>query len=298
MKNNLIIIGNGFDLYHGIPSSYKHFKCYIEQNNKPLYSKLNELFYDTDLLWSDFENTLGEPDFERIRLDAENCIDFEKSDNTQLDYHTYPFKIQENLIEIDNLIESFSNWVNDRLEKHINLIDCQKLNLNKNDIYLNFNYTTLLEKLYNISNDNILYIHNNVNNNLIIGHKNTKKVEKNCNINKIYNLNNQGEEAENNYLQKTLKPVQNIIDKHQDFFKNLNNINRIFILGHSLSEIDKKYFEEVAKYVPKKSKWIASYYEEQELCNHKLFLYDLGIDRKNIEVLKISSATLNEHINN
>jgi len=296
---NLIIIGNGFDLYHGIPSSYQHFKCYVEKCNNSLYNKLNELFCNSDLLWSDFENTLGEPDFATIRLDAEDCIDYEKSDRTQPDYDTYHFIIEENLIEIDNLIESFGNWVKDRLEKYIDLIDCSKFNLNKNDIYLSFNYTTLLEKLYNINDDNILYIHNKVNNGnnrLVVGHRNTQEVENNCNINEIYNLNNQGEDVENKYLKKTFKPIENIIEYNSNFFEKLSSINKICILGHSLSVIDKKYFEEVAKYVTKETKWIVSYYKEEELNEHKIFLYDLGIDKKNIEVHKIYNITLNDHL--
>lgn len=287
---NLIIIGNGFDLYHEIPSSYRHFECYVKKYYKNLYNDLNSLFADTDLLWSDFESALGEPDFDTIRLDAENCIDYEKSDRTQPDYDTYPCKIKENLDLIAELIKCFKCWVI-KLEKYIDLIDSGRVTFSNENVFINFNYTSLLEKVYNIQEDNILYIHNKASrdNNIIVGHNNKNKVSSNTNINEIYNLGMQAEEYENNYLQKTLKPIEKIIIRNQDYFKRLNQIDKVYILGHSLSEIDKRYFEEVKKYINDDSKWIVSYHNENKKCEYKLFLYNLGIKIDNIKLEKINN---------
>lgn len=32
MGNTLVIVGNGFDLWHGLPTSYADFKIFLENN--------------------------------------------------------------------------------------------------------------------------------------------------------------------------------------------------------------------------------------------------------------------------
>ena len=53
----LYIIGNGFDLHHGLKSRYWDFKLYLENKDKDLLEKLEE-YFSSDSLWSDFEGTL------------------------------------------------------------------------------------------------------------------------------------------------------------------------------------------------------------------------------------------------
>ncbi|MCL2977723.1 AbiH family protein [Klebsiella pneumoniae] len=38
----LYIIGNGFDIRHGLPTRYKHFKSYVAKNDKELYDAIEE----------------------------------------------------------------------------------------------------------------------------------------------------------------------------------------------------------------------------------------------------------------
>jgi hypothetical protein len=54
----LYIIGNGFDLAHGLPTSYLRFRDHARDR----LSLLEEYFYfdlDDDWMWWDFENKLG-----------------------------------------------------------------------------------------------------------------------------------------------------------------------------------------------------------------------------------------------
>lgn len=37
MKKRLYIIGNGFDLHHGLESSYNDFRDFVAEYNKKLY---------------------------------------------------------------------------------------------------------------------------------------------------------------------------------------------------------------------------------------------------------------------
>lgn len=80
----LFCIGNGFDLNHGLKSSYLDFRDYLKENNLDLYKTLMDMYrlYDRELFimncepyvneknaplednifWSDFENNLSKLD--------------------------------------------------------------------------------------------------------------------------------------------------------------------------------------------------------------------------------------------
>lgn len=53
----LCILGNGFDLHHGIKSSYWNFRDFVEEKVDDLLEIL-EQYLDKDSLWSDLEATL------------------------------------------------------------------------------------------------------------------------------------------------------------------------------------------------------------------------------------------------
>ncbi|MDG3535014.1 AbiH family protein, partial [Klebsiella pneumoniae] len=54
----LYIIGNGFDIRHGLPTRYKHFKSYVAKNDKELYDAIEEYIPAGDE-WNELESALG-----------------------------------------------------------------------------------------------------------------------------------------------------------------------------------------------------------------------------------------------
>lgn len=44
MGLNLNIIGNGFDLYHGLPSSYYYFGCYLIKTDAEFYEEFSNMY--------------------------------------------------------------------------------------------------------------------------------------------------------------------------------------------------------------------------------------------------------------
>ena len=58
----LYIIGNGFDIGHGIPCKYSDFYTYLESNREDVLEEMEQYYYvDSDSeLWSDFERGLEE----------------------------------------------------------------------------------------------------------------------------------------------------------------------------------------------------------------------------------------------
>lgn len=63
-KKRLYIIGNGFDLYHGLPTSYKCFNCFMCREHPEDHERIGRIFdsKDTSMLWCKFEEKLGELD--------------------------------------------------------------------------------------------------------------------------------------------------------------------------------------------------------------------------------------------
>ena len=55
---NLFIIGNGFDIHHGINSRYSDYREWLKEYNFDLYDKLCRLYdsaEDDDDWWNSFE---------------------------------------------------------------------------------------------------------------------------------------------------------------------------------------------------------------------------------------------------
>ena len=55
MTKHLYIIGNGFDLHHGINSSYKNFQEWMYENHPDVIEKVDEIYgICNEEWWSEF----------------------------------------------------------------------------------------------------------------------------------------------------------------------------------------------------------------------------------------------------
>ena len=60
MEKHLYIIGNGFDIHHGINSSYRNFRDWMYENEPTIINDVEETYgCCDDEWWADFENQLG-----------------------------------------------------------------------------------------------------------------------------------------------------------------------------------------------------------------------------------------------
>lgn len=167
----LYIIGNGFDIHHKLPTDFKYFHNYVIDNKISLKDDFEEYFSfnPNDNSWSNFEKDLGKFDCKYF-FDKINNIDI-LHENFKLS-SIYDLEDQLNQ-ETDKLI----NQIRDAFESWIEEIDLdsadKKLSLKKNALFLNFNYTLTLEKVYGISPDKIFHIHGDIKREkmeLIFGH--------------------------------------------------------------------------------------------------------------------------------
>lgn len=172
----LFIIGNGFDLMHGIQSSYYNFRDTIGKSDILRFTLEN--YIRADDIWGDFENNLAYLDREMMLGTVDDRLgDFGVLDEDDDDFYAADFfAAQETaaspvFILTQDLPKRFRRWING-LEFNGRSKPLESI-LNQNAGYINFNYTEFLETNYEIPRENILYIHGdrrNRNIELVLGH--------------------------------------------------------------------------------------------------------------------------------
>ena len=141
MKNTILyIIGNGFDLHHGLKTSYADFREYIKIVNDELYQKLQKyVFNENDDLQSDFENALANFDIDTLLSDNDLFLpDIMSEDFRYKDVYKFPDAMQ---VELEFLTEvmfrEFSSFIRNSSSKSIK--KQKALELDTNSCFLNFN---------------------------------------------------------------------------------------------------------------------------------------------------------------
>lgn len=174
--NSIYVIGNGFDLYHKLKTSYKDFHCFLLHNIDkfpPIGNwSILDLFYQlqsggTDL-WANFEESLGETDFSEFVT----FYDFhdsrklnEKDGDRQTEKAYYLGEDLEELCEkrfYNAISYAMNQWLNDAYHSCPPANTYKQLICNEDDIFINFNYTPTLEDTYKIPSRNILHIHGQI----------------------------------------------------------------------------------------------------------------------------------------
>ena len=273
----LYIIGNGFDINHGLPTSYSDFLKYVCLNHHDQFHKFGTMFSDSNpsKLWSDFEYELG--NFDVIGSIHRNIKTWD--DIVKLYPHDGFLKIGK-IIETfrGKLIDLFEMWVKETIiEKHATA----KYILDRSDYYLVFNYTNVLNTTYCIDESHTCYIHGNCANNHLrkpeVGHglSNEKikeyvnsQVEKIIPLVKKTNFSVENISSEYEELLKLLrKESQLLLEQKRKFFDLVLgfNIESVWILGHSMSEIDSLYLNEINNFIPQETPIFVSYYAKNEI---------------------------------
>jgi len=306
----LYIIGNGFDLFHGVRSSYADFKQYTKVKNPQLFQQLNVYFEGTDL-WSDFENSLGYLSRKAVLYDASIMLPDFDSDLTGLQMAEILMAgdfiagvLNELLTDIKKTLHQ---WV---LSLKLSYTKIQtRLNLDYYARFINFNYTTFLESLYGIERDRINYIHGNKLHpigSLIVGHGSTndEAFETWYKQNRIKTRNKVVYDAYFNrkfhhpslelvvesieeYFENSAKATSQIIDANRTYFSRLSGIKYIYVLGHSVSKVDVAYFHEIIRnnQNSKAIMWLMAYHRpaQRDILYKKLS--GIGISPRQITMI-------------
>lgn len=296
-SRKLYIIGNGFDLHHGLKTRYADFCEYVRDNDSELYEFI-EWYVDAELdkdgLWNDFEKSLGTFDHGAFYSDYDYTDP--SSDSFKL---SDMFGVEDELTEkAEMMIEKMSQALFDWLDE----IDYSNkgykmLLLDTRARYLTFNYTATLNRLYYIPDENILHIHHSIaahGSDLVFGHGSTIEevslLDDKGNGNYPSSSYSNAESASKMLLAHFYKDTQDIIRKNVEFFDNLWDIGEIIVLGHSLNDIDLSYFEYLNKIVHK-AKWTISYYDDSEPEKMSNALSRVGVE-SHLSFIKLDDITI------
>lgn len=282
MKNNLFIIGNGFDRGHDMPTSYNNFKDWLIEmypesqdtenfmvSDAALMSKGEMSISDEDLAaflvycinetaggnWANFEDSLGRIDWELFFddvfdvIDREGDIDLWKTAYAREDFTS---TLCFNAYGFSRL---FSQWIN--TISYPKGISCKKFltdSLKDSSLFLTFNYTKTLEDIYHIPPEQICHIHGVQGKDIIIGHG----VEKSHAAPVAYSDDEYDYESDYDFGMEGIddihdslrKPTKQILEQ-TPFFAGLKHhrITDIFSWGFSFSAVDLCYIQELCKTV-------------------------------------------------
>lgn len=278
--NVLYIIGNGFDRHHDVKSSYQDFANWLKKNNWGLYKKLSEVC-KVDYLWKDFERALAYVNRDYFLNMGEVLLPkgwTEDDTYAELYYpQDYVRGEAENLWS--DIVKWFGKWVcSVKWERES---DKKKVRIDYEARFITFNYTPFLETKYGIPAENILYIHGKATDQKrapIIGHDGTDtfdnwyktagKAQKrhykglHARLPEVEMMTESVEE----FYSLSEKPVQEILKQNQEFISDLYDVKHIYVLGHSLGNVDIPYFKAINKAndCPEQIHWYVSYYSEEE----------------------------------
>lgn len=267
MNQRLFIIGNGFDLHHGIPSRYSDFGRYVEQKDPTVHRLIREyLFVDKDF-WNEFEDRLASFDSDAVIDYAENfLVSYGADDWSDADHHNFEYEIEQIVEGIaTKLRKHFADWVRGLpipVADTSPILRC----VDQYALFLSFNYTPTLQSLYNVPEHNVLHIHGcsrNTNDEIVLGHgweqQNEEMLSRHVDESTDTRVAG-GYRLIDDYFAATFKPTIKTIERHKLFFASLRNVSEVWVLGHSLSEVDISYFDEVLAHINPSTSWTISHY--------------------------------------
>ena len=311
----LYVVGNGFDLYHGLKTKYQHFGVFLKNGNPKIYDYL--LCYyglpdlDEDyLLWSEFEQSLANLDVEQVLEDNSHLVANPSSDDFRdRDWHTLTIEMEMFLKDLTlELIKEFNKFILN--VKYPELDSGKRLSLNEKAIYLNFNYTDSLESYYGINENQILYIHKKASSSsdLILGHGSNPENFTEKEETKPENISEEelelwleymsdkyeysftsGKDELLKYFRDSFKETNKVIEENEVFFRDLCEVDEVIVMGHSLSEVDRPYFIKVKESINRNAAWHVTYYGNEEREKHRNSLREIGISDESIKLVEMNS---------
>lgn len=312
MVNNmkLYVIGNGFDVHHGLDTRYTSFGLYLKKNYRETYELLLDYYGFADLdpdcptimsdpLWSEFEKSMSLLDKNSVLEANTDAMPSYSSDDFR-DRDRYTF-----LIEMERILGLLTTELYKAFEEFILAVQFpmfdhgRSVNIDRDAVYLTFNYTDTLSQYYAVPDENILFIHGKANTHvgeLILGHGvapenfKEKPAEPPSGLSdedlerwmdyqsELYDYSFElGKDAINQYFSATFKGTDQVIKNNEDFFAKLGNVDEVYVLGHSLADVDLPYFKKLVQSVRPDAKWVVTFYDPDDEKKHGDTLKGFGI---------------------
>ena len=307
-EGSLYVIGNGFDMLHGVRSSYYDFSRTLGKKSSVRFYL--EKYLKTDDLWADFEGALGKINIEAMCQPyiIDNFLDingaYDEDAGAAEIYMSAEMAVGPIISMSTELMDRFRKWI---CSLHTNTDDRPLSDIIKDGKVLNFNYTEFVEDLYGMDAGNICYIHGcrkktgKERQRLILGHipgANDAAYEFEDDYSAIDNLDEHAQllyDVQQMALQMVVeaddtltKKCKEIIQSNQPFFDGLADIRQIVTIGHSLYPVDWDYFAEIIKCNKdrKRMQWFFGCYGNGDLERVQTFINTFGINKDQVAIFR------------
>ncbi|CDU06678.1 conserved hypothetical protein [Vibrio coralliirubri] len=266
----LVIIGNGFDIWNRLPTSYWDF---YDQYNRSLeeHTQYFDDFCCEDAEWSNFEESLGS--FNQGSFHDNAAL--QPSLEEMADNHALLYEFEDEITNkreelVGDITKAFNAWIS-----AVDVNSATKLIELRSDFkFLSFNYTTTLQDVYGIPDENILHIHGRVRSNIIFGHG-RGVASPSIDLEPDEPWFEESQRGLSSVSEVFHKPVDEILEHNRCQLEGYGDVTDIVVIGHSINDIDIPYFQ-----------CILNAYPDAEWKNYNYENWDEGID-----------AVSNTHIN-
>ena len=321
--HHLFIIGNGFDLAHGYPTSYNNFRDYLskrfpgsdeyydlvpesttmpdgdeEYDEEDIAGYISKILDDcTRGNWGNLEAYLGTPVLNSLAGDLDLLDpDDDSEKNLRHAYYNNEDRSEHMKTVFPKVKEFFCDWIMDyysnftyglnKFSPTSKSIDWKSeidTVLRDGDGFLNLNYTETLEKVYGINEDVVCHVHGKV------GDENDDIFLGHGEEDSVVEaFEIMGAESNLGTLKRSLyKDTAEAYGRHQEFFDRIrDDLVDIHSYGFSFSEVDLYYVKRIAEKVDAtKVTWYINKYTDIERNDKSMSGRKLNEQIKKIEAL-------------
>ena len=261
-KKRLYVIGNGFDCMYGLPTKVSDFERHLSE--KRVYNEMdnaNEILNTYGVYWCEFEEGLSYIDTEEIysrNVQFPDYLSDHESDRDGgiLNMQMYTDSLEEAVRDaLDDMVQEAESELDER--------ECITKSLfNEGDQIVSFNYTSTIERLYDLpEGTNIIHIHGDSDGDKIFGYKEPlEQPPVMSSGEEDYYVDEQKEVVNSMYkrLQKNYKHKE----LNEFLVKNCQEIEEVVVIGHSMASVDSEYMEMIESVVKPKNWHISQYNQE------------------------------------
>ncbi|NKA72379.1 hypothetical protein GO285_01247 [Ralstonia solanacearum] len=253
ISRKLYIIGNGFDLWHGIPSSYGKFKEFVLANDRDVFEDVEEYLPAGDM-WGDLEAALADIDIDQVVDNLGHyMVSYGADDWSDSGHHDFPYEVEQVVTRLSKKLRVlFGKWIRQLAIPTAASAPRRLRSLDPSGTFLTFNYTATLRETYDVPDAHVLHIHGRADqpqSELVLGHawnpKSRRSLNDRSDVEDIDTRLMQAHDILDDYFSQTFKPTGRLIQEHRDFFESLRDTKEVTVLGHSLADVDAAYFKAI-----------------------------------------------------
>ena len=274
--NRLVIVGNGFDLHHRMKTRYTDYRDYLlsigENNIVTCFEKCDEIA--PKYMWNRLEEVIGMLSYEDAYCYLTSYGSDEWRDSA---HHDFQYEIDKMTEYWPGLKDNLIGWIQN-VQYTNEDIRLRKL-IAETTNFLSFNYTNTLEILYGVPKSKITYIHGDASKSdeLVLGHRSDDWYPEWDRTNPDVDVRLlEASEIMDRHFENTKKQIEEIIERHKDFFVTCCEYDEIYVLGLSYNDTDRMYLQEIAVHNDKAT-WYFNWHfiEDRECINH--YALNLGV---------------------